>query len=178
MSNNNYPEVERPTYLWVLGVYDGPLDGICLYEGQKHYFEMFDETWEEYSSDSDPELDDLDPYLVRHYFIRKLDPVIAAREEARHNLFIKYVRDDRAYRDDQGRPIDHERKVKPEKLHRYFYDHPLRDEIGTYLALEFGLTFPILDTFLHILYSKEVKDYAQRSRLYGFRGEIVAWFKC
>jgi len=174
MTTQDYPEVEKPIYLWSLGWYDGPLSGICLYEGQKHYFELFDETWEEYSSDSDSELDGLGPYSVRHYYIRKLDPIIASREEARHNLFIKYVSNSHDYR---GNPRTQEREVKPEGLHRYFYEHPLRDEIGTYLVLEFGLTFPILDTFFHILYSKEVKEFTERNRNYEFRGEIVGWYK-
>lgn len=182
MTTQNYTEVKKPLYLWSLGWYDGPIDGVCLFNGEKHYFQLFDEVYEEYSSDSENdwlfEGEDLGPYLVRHYHIRKLDPIAISRLEARNNLFLKYVgNNSNYYYDDQGKPLIRERDVKPTELHRYFYEHPLRDEIGTYLVLEFGLTFPILDTFFHILYSDEVKAFALRDKLNMLRGEIVAWYK-
>ena len=132
-----YPRVDRPKYLWSIGYFDGPLNGVCEYANHKHYFEMIDEIWEQLSDDSDDNDSSVDQiglensdsadnlFYMRYFVIRELSPEELAKLEANHDLFQKHVGNNSTYfYDETGKPISVERELNPREEWSLFYDAP------------------------------------------------------
>jgi hypothetical protein len=102
--------------LWVGNWYDGPLDGMCLYKGEKHWFTCKDEWGEDF---------------WRRFNVVKLTPEQIAEEEKWHSLFVEKVGDSFAYENGKCVPF---RKLKPESQWHEFYDEyeKVRDQLGVY----------------------------------------------
>jgi hypothetical protein len=72
---------ERFTLLWWEHFYDGPLYGMALLDGQKHWYRCYESNGASSGADS----------MERHIVFFRLDPEHRRLEEEWHELFRKYV---------------------------------------------------------------------------------------
>ena len=86
-----------PRFLWSVGHYDGPKNGVCLHNGENCWFECVHE--------GEAEEPDGTPVLIRLFGVAKLTTDDYKEELRRHNLFRKYV----------GRHTTYKRNGKREK---------------------------------------------------------------
>lgn len=70
------PHVTGIRLLWHSDYYDGPLSGMCQWQGEQYWFEMADEE---------------DDFSVRYYHLIKLTPPQREWQECWHQQFQKYV---------------------------------------------------------------------------------------
>lgn len=83
---------DRIRGLWYCGYYDGPLSGVCLYEGEKRWFtcaeEIFYNEWT--AADEDyPEM--WEPCMSRRFVVFGMTPEDTAYEVTRHEKFQAHV---------------------------------------------------------------------------------------
>lgn len=91
--------------VWVTDFWDGPLNGLALYEGRCHWFEV-----ESFDPDHPPE--------IRKYILYPLTDDEIVAEEALHDLFRKHVGTHTDW-DVRGTP---DAVVRPQTEHAAFYD--------------------------------------------------------
>lgn len=96
-----YPRIlaEQVTLLWHDRFWDGPCNGVCLYQGRKYYYGCFEE-----AEDGSP--------WYRRFALYELTPEQLADEEFWHELFREKV----------GTHWEPGGSLKPKELHREFYD--------------------------------------------------------
>jgi hypothetical protein len=88
--------------LWYADFWDGPINGLCIYQNKKHWFEMS-------ADDAFPDTNQ------RRFVVLDLSPEQLADEEQWHELFRQKV----------GTHCDFEEphpEIKPIEFHREFYD--------------------------------------------------------
>lgn len=95
-------------YLWHCGFWDGPLSGLCLYQGEKCWFDMV----KEYRNAS------------RTFKVLRLTPEQLKEEEYWHDLFREHVGTHTDYDENERRDYD---GVKPQVNWDKFYKHEDRD---------------------------------------------------
>lgn len=105
--------------LWHSGFYDGPLNGMCLFNGQKHWFRLLDE--DEQTQERTFEI------------VQLPDEEIAALEKD-HAQFAKHVGTHTEYNELNRR--DHN-GVRPLEDHHKFYDaeHPSLPVTGSVVKI-------------------------------------------
>jgi hypothetical protein len=91
--------------LWDVSYWDGPLDGVCLFRGERCWFECIDEPADE-------------ERVSRRFLIRRLTTEQLAVEEKQHELFREKVGTHCDY-DENGRRAG---EVKPHSTWHEFYD--------------------------------------------------------
>lgn len=94
-------------YLWHCGYYDGPLSGVCLYKGERCWFEHAKE-YRNYS---------------RTFKVVRLTPEQLKEEEYWHDLFEENVSTASSYDENEKRhlSVDHSH-LRPSETHHEFYD--------------------------------------------------------
>jgi len=96
--------------LWHIGYWDGPLDGVCEYEGRRHAFRV---------------LEDTRNYRWRIAIVTELSPDQLAALEEQHARFQQYVgtHTDYNYDAEGKRSVNHD-GLKPESEWKKFYNQP------------------------------------------------------
>ena len=90
--------------LWFVDFWDGPINGLCMYNNKEHWFELID-NGDDDSSDT----------TSRHYFVVELLPEQIKDELRWQELFRQKV----GTHCDFAEPNP---EVKPQEAHREFYD--------------------------------------------------------
>lgn len=79
--------IDKPQLMWCLDYWDGPLSGICCYNGDEHHFDMV----KEFVYNEEDEDGELDTCFCRVYAVIKLTNIQRAIEIYNHKVFQKYV---------------------------------------------------------------------------------------
>lgn len=113
---SNLPRLDRRDWrwLWIGGYYDGPLDGMVLYNGQQYWAEMVDECSEIVADGSDTKCG-----YYRLYRLIRLTDAAHAECVRRHEIFCQYVGSHWDYGEDGRRNAG---AVKPQSEWHKFYD--------------------------------------------------------
>lgn len=98
---------EEIKIIFAVDWWDGPLSGVCIYNGEKHWFQATDEWYEE------------DKPYWRRYAVIKLTPEQLAKEEAMHELYEEKIGDPRPYVDGV---LTRDVSQKPKEMWHEFYD--------------------------------------------------------
>lgn len=89
------------TLLWFDNYWDGPLSGLCVFQGREHYFWCFAEAGESELA-----------RWYRRFSVHELSPEQLSNEKKWHELFREKV----------GTHWEPGGKLKPQELHHEFYD--------------------------------------------------------
>lgn len=76
-----FPKLHNVKKLWHHGYWDGPISGVCEYNGQKCWFEQIDEFHDKYSDYDD---DDFSAPWYRRYLVHKLT------DEQFHEILVRH----------------------------------------------------------------------------------------
>lgn len=121
--------------LWHFNYWDGYLSGLCLWDGEKCWFQSYNETveilhWSEEEIEEwkvtckemgwDFNIQECEDHSITRYFkVYKLPEEVLEALEFNHNLFVKYVGNHTEY-DENGKRSG---VVKPQSLHNKFYNN-------------------------------------------------------
>ena len=101
------PQAEgRIQLLWVDGWWDGPLNGMCEYKGERLYYDLA-------SADNDDN--------SYHYVLFRLSPEQLQQEEERHRDFVEYVGNHYSYPPGENKRYGHD-TMKPQSEWDKFYN--------------------------------------------------------
>lgn len=79
---------DQVKFLWHSNYWDGPLSGMCLYQGQKYWFEIIDEFWSPKPDEVEENFsDDYDPTRTRTFKLIELSPEQLKDETVWHRYF-------------------------------------------------------------------------------------------
>jgi len=105
-----FPEATNVKLLWHNGFWDGPLDGVCEYEGRRHAFGIVQSSM--HARD-------------RIYVVTELSPEQLAALEEQHARFQQYVGTHTDYHyDAEGRCSRNHGALKPQSEWTKFYNQP------------------------------------------------------
>jgi hypothetical protein len=101
-------KIEEIKIIFATNWWDGPLSGLCLYNGEKHWFQATEEWYEE------------DKPYWRRFAVVKLTPEQIVDEEKWHELFKEKVGESLPYVD--GVLVRNTEPLKPKEKWHEFYD--------------------------------------------------------
>lgn len=113
MEYSSYPKLYDTRLLWHCSYYDGPINGVLEYKGQRYWFSTCDENFEEYSSN------DEEVCWYRRYTVHELIPEQLKDAQDNHDLFEMHVRT--STYTEEGKPLDG--PCKPKENWKLYYDH-------------------------------------------------------
>jgi hypothetical protein len=102
--------------LWTCDYWDGPISGVCLYLGQRCWFDVVDDV---HFTEWDEDLGEWDPCVSRRYAVYALTPEALAWEEEVHARFREHVGVHTTYDEHGRRPT--ENYLRPSSEHDKFY---------------------------------------------------------
>lgn len=102
--------IDKIKIIWETDRYDGPLSGVCEFEGSRHYFNIIDEM-----DKNNKDKENLFGCRLRLFGIYKLTESEMSSVIYWHNEFRKYVGTHTDYTETKG-------KVHPQSSHHKFYD--------------------------------------------------------
>lgn len=80
---------EEPQLVWHSGYWDGPISGVCMYDGKEHWFKMVHEF--DYEGEEEWESGEMEIFLGRVFVITELTDEQFTTIKYAHELFRKYV---------------------------------------------------------------------------------------